>query len=147
MGTKRQSTKRLHVCSHLEKRAAAPSVISTFHPDARWLIVDRCPTRIIINFVELDATISSLNVSSGARLLQVVLGWPRICSTWRRRRCYKTSSTLALARIHRRKLYDSLLVKMRSTSQQLTNCAKDDTIRFSKCSYTLMQSHRTIRRR
>jgi hypothetical protein len=31
-GTKRQSTNRLHVCSHLEKRAAATSVINIFTP-------------------------------------------------------------------------------------------------------------------
>jgi hypothetical protein len=93
--TKRQSTKRLHVCSHLEKRAAATTFINIFHPDARWPTVDGCPTRSIINFVELDATISSLKVSSGARLLRVAMGWPRICSTRCRMRCYNTSSTLA----------------------------------------------------
>jgi hypothetical protein len=75
--------------------------------DQPWMDV-RLPPLSTIKFVDLNATISSLKVStSGARLLQVALGWPRMCSTRYRRRCYKTSSTLALTRIHRRKLCDS----------------------------------------
>jgi hypothetical protein len=107
MRTKRQSTKRLHVISHLEKRAAAKSV-TFFTPMRGHRPCDGCPTRTIINFAELDATISSLKVSSEARLLQVALGWPRIYPTRCRRHCYKASSTLAVNRIHRRKLCDSL---------------------------------------
>jgi hypothetical protein len=130
IGTKRQSTKRLNVCSHLQKRAAATSVSNIIYPVARWPTAEGCPTRTIINFAELEASLSSLKVSGGARLLQVALGWPRKCSTRWQRRCCKTSSTLTLIRIHCRKLYDSLRCVVESPRS--TSRATDDIIRFSK---------------